>query len=51
MPTVAVDDPDDPRLVELAGLTDAEARARTEAEHGCFVAEGLLTLEAASRSP
>jgi len=51
MHVVPVDDPGDPRLVELAGLTDAAARARLEAEHGCFVAEGLLALEAALRSP
>lgn len=46
VPVHHVDDPDDPRLVELTGLTDAQARAHLEAEHGCFVAEGLLTLEA-----
>jgi tRNA G18 (ribose-2'-O)-methylase SpoU len=46
-----VDDPDDPRLVELTGLTDAAARAATEAEHGCFVVEGLLALEAVLESP
>ncbi len=45
-----VDDPDDPRLFELTGLTDAEARAALEAEHGCFVAEGILTLESVLRS-
>jgi len=45
-----VDDQDDPRLVELTRLTDAQARAAIEAEHGCFVAEGLLALEAALRS-
>lgn len=45
-----VDDADDPRLVEVAGLTDAEARARTETDHGCFVVEGLLALEAAAQS-
>lgn len=45
-----VDDPDDPRLVELTRLTDAAARARIEAEHGCLVAEGILTLEAVLRS-
>ena len=50
---ISVDDAADPRLVELAGLTDAAARARTEAAHGCFVVEGLLALEAAvtSRHP
>lgn len=51
MPVTAVDDPDDPRLVELTALTDAEARMALESEHGCFVAEGLLALEAALRSP
>ena len=45
MRVIPVDDPDDPRLVELTGLTDAAARAAVEAEHGCFVAEGILTLE------
>ncbi|MFP5578068.1 MAG: TrmH family RNA methyltransferase [Acidimicrobiia bacterium] len=45
MQVIPVDDPDDPRLVELTGLTDAAARAAVEAEHGCFVAEGILTLE------
>ena len=50
---IPVDDATDPRLVELTGLTDAAARARTEAAHGCFVVEGLLALEAAvaSRHP
>ncbi|MDE0802403.1 MAG: RNA methyltransferase [Acidimicrobiales bacterium] len=43
---VPVHDRDDPRLVEVSGLNDAQARARTEAEHGCFVVEGLLVLEA-----
>lgn len=46
MRAIPVDDPDDPRLVELTQLTDATARARIEAAHGCFIAEGLLTLEA-----
>lgn len=48
---VEVDDPGDPRLTELTRLTDARARASTEAEHGCFVVEGLLCLEAAARAP
>ncbi len=43
---VPVHDRDDPRLVEVSGLNDAQARAVTEAEHGCFVVEGLLVLEA-----
>lgn len=47
---IPVDDPDDPRLVELTGLTDAAARAVTEAAHGCFVVEGLLALETAAAS-
>lgn len=50
MPVTRVDDPNDPRLVELTGLTDAQARVHLEAEHGCFVAEGLLALEAVLRS-
>lgn len=51
MRVVPVDDPDDARLVELTRLTDAQARAAIEAEHGCFVAEGLLVLDAVLRSP
>ncbi len=43
---IPVDDRDDPRLVEVSGLNDAQARALTEGEHGCFVVEGLLVLEA-----
>jgi tRNA G18 (ribose-2'-O)-methylase SpoU len=49
--TFVVDDPADPRLVELTQLTDAAARAAIEAEHGCFVAEGILTLESVLHSP
>lgn len=48
---VEVDDPGDPRLVEVAGLKDADARALTDAAHGCFVVEGLLCLEIAASSP
>ncbi|MGK2928548.1 MAG: TrmH family RNA methyltransferase [Acidimicrobiales bacterium] len=48
---VAVDDAADPRLAEVAGLRDAAARAVTEADHGCFVVEGLLCLEVAAGSP
>lgn len=51
MRVVPVDDPADPRLVELTRLTDAAARATIEAEHGCFVAEGILTLETVLSSP
>ncbi len=47
---VTVDDVGDPRLAEVAGLKDAAARARIETEHGCFVVEGLLALEAAAAS-
>ena len=47
---IPVDDPRDPRLVELTGLTDAAARAVAESEHGCFVVEGLVALETAARS-
>lgn len=43
---IPVHDKDDPRLIEVSGLNDAQARAVTEAEHGCFVVEGLLVLEA-----
>ena len=47
---IEVDDPDDPRLVEVSGLKDAAARAVKEADHGCFVVEGLLCLEVAAAS-
>lgn len=47
---VRVGDADDPRVTELRDLTDAQARAHTEAEFGCFVVEGLLSLEACVRS-
>ena len=43
---IPVDDRDDPRIVEVSGLNDAQSRAVTEAIHGCFVIEGLLVLEA-----
>ncbi len=48
---VPVDDPDDPRLIELTGLTDAQARSTIEATHGCFIVEGLLALRSAVTSP
>lgn len=48
---IHVDDRDDPALVEVAGLKDADARARTEARHGCFVVEGILALESVLSSP
>lgn len=48
---VPVDDPSDPRLIEVSGLTDAAARARADVDHGCFVVEGALALEATLRSP
>jgi tRNA G18 (ribose-2'-O)-methylase SpoU len=47
---VPIEDPTDARLAELTGLTDAQARAVTEAEHGCFVVEGLVALETAVAS-
>lgn len=53
MRVIPVDDPDDPRLVELTRLNDAAARTGIESEHGCFIAEGILTLQSvlASRYP
>lgn len=44
---VPLDDPDDDRLIELRDLTDAAARRRTDAAHGCFIIEGILALETA----
>src|SRR5579875_2124820 len=38
--TVAVRDPDDPRLADYARLTDVKLRTSLEAVHGLFVAEG-----------
>lgn len=43
-------EPDDPRLLEVSGLTDAQARARVDADNGCFVVEGALALEAVAAS-
>jgi tRNA G18 (ribose-2'-O)-methylase SpoU len=37
---IDVDDPDDPRLADFAGLTDAELRRRVEVDGGFFLGEG-----------
>ncbi|GAA0425336.1 RNA methyltransferase [Streptomyces luteireticuli] len=38
--TIAIDDPDDPRLADYTGLTDVELRRRREPAEGLFIAEG-----------
>ena len=43
-----LDDASDGRLDPFRGLTDAEARAATDARLGCFVVEGVRTLEVAT---
>ncbi len=45
MTVTRVTDANDPALTEVRDLTDVAARRSLEAEHGCFVAEGMLTLE------
>lgn len=45
-----IDDPDDPRLVDYRDLTDAELRARREADEGLFVAEGVHVIRRLVRS-
>lgn len=45
MEPVDIVDPDDPRLEDFLGLTDAELRRRSELEEGFFVAEGPQTVE------
>jgi len=39
-----VDDADDPRLADYAGLTDIGLRTSLEAEHGLFIAEGTKVI-------
>jgi tRNA G18 (ribose-2'-O)-methylase SpoU len=39
-----VDDADDPRLADYAGLTDIDLRTSLEAEHGLFIAEGTKVI-------
>lgn len=51
---VAVDDPDDPRIAEYAGLRDHDLRRRRESPGGdlagIFVAEGDIVVERAARA-
>ena len=47
---IAVDDPDDPRLTDFVGLTDADLRRRERAE-GVFIVEGELAIRQLLRSP
>jgi len=42
---IRVDDPGDPRVADFVHLTDAQWRAKVEAEHGMFVAEGHLVID------
>ena len=48
---VPITDPDDPRLALYRDLAGGDHRARFEAAHGVFVAEGPLTVAALLRSP
>ncbi len=45
--TAVLSDPDDERVAHLRGLTDRDARADLESEHGIFVLEGALVVERA----
>jgi tRNA G18 (ribose-2'-O)-methylase SpoU len=42
--TIAVDDPDDPRLADYTRLTDISLRTSLEAAHGLFIAEGTKVI-------
>jgi tRNA G18 (ribose-2'-O)-methylase SpoU len=42
--TIAVDDPDDPRLADYIRLTDISLRTSLEAAHGLFIAEGTKVI-------
>ncbi|HVE62302.1 MAG TPA: RNA methyltransferase [Mycobacteriales bacterium] len=48
---VAVDDPDDPRLIDYRSLTDVELRVRYEGDVGVFIAEGPLAVRELLTSP
>jgi tRNA G18 (ribose-2'-O)-methylase SpoU len=54
VPSLPVDDPDDPRIVEFIGLRDNELRRRRESGDGdmagVFIAEGDVVVERAARS-
>jgi tRNA G18 (ribose-2'-O)-methylase SpoU len=51
VPTIAIDDPGDPRVAAYVGLTDAELRREVEAADRIFVVEGELALAQLLRSP
>ena len=42
--TIEIDKPDDTRLGDYTGLTDAGLRTHMEAEHGLFIAEGTKVI-------
>jgi len=42
--TIEIGSPDDPRLADYTGLTDAGLRTHLEAEHGLFIAEGTKVI-------
>jgi tRNA G18 (ribose-2'-O)-methylase SpoU len=42
--TIEIDKPDDTRLGDYTGLTDASLRTHMEAEHGLFIAEGTKVI-------
>ncbi len=48
---MAVDDPDDPRVLDYRCLTDPELRMRYEGDAGVFIAEGPLVVRELLSSP
>ncbi|MFO7548623.1 MAG: RNA methyltransferase [Acidimicrobiia bacterium] len=48
---IDLDDPDDPRLADFAGLTDAEIRRRVEVDGGFFLGEGPQVVARLVESP
>ena len=50
MPLIAIDDLNDPRLVDYAHLTDVALKKSRGTEHGLYIAESALVLERALRA-
>ncbi|TFD72374.1 TrmH family RNA methyltransferase [Cryobacterium gelidum] len=50
MPLIAIDDLNDPRLVDYAHLTDVALKKARGTEHGLYIAESALVLERAVRA-
>ncbi|MGH3545572.1 MAG: TrmH family RNA methyltransferase [Mycobacteriales bacterium] len=45
--TIAISDPDDPRIADYRSLTELQLRSRLEPERGLFIAEGELVIRRA----